>query len=92
MNQPMTKPETPKLVITPAARAVLADDEIYIALTFHSMGDWGEDYECDSDRYDALMRDDVHFLSVFTARKNDAEFWVITKKDKTKTILLPEEY
>ena len=40
-----------------------------------------------------MLRDDVTFLSVFEGgTEDDVEFWVITKKDGTRTILLPEEY
>ena len=82
-----------EFIVTPTARAALSDDDINVAFQFHEFGDWGELYECDHERYDALMRDDVTFLSVFEGGEEGVvEFWVITKKDGTRTILLPHEY
>src|SRR5215469_11058913 len=83
--------EKRRFIVTAAAKALLTQEVMHFALTFHNMGDWGEDYEVHSTYYDKHLKEDVRFLSVFRS-ENGTEYWVMTKDDKSVTILLPTDY
>lgn len=93
----MPEPQTPRfslgrLVATPTALAVVAHDEILIALGRHVRGDWGDVDPEDRGLNDRALVDESRLLSVYHARSG-AKFWIITEWDRSvTTVLLPEDY
>lgn len=81
-----------RLLITPAARAALTEDDVKTALRQHLQGNWGlveaEDWQAN----EAALRDGARLLSVYEAN-GACRFWVITEWNRAyTTVLLPEDY
>ena len=80
------------VVITESAIRKIGHRDVLLALARHEVGDWGE------------IDDEVHQLNELSLRRGrqlysryfsqrELEFWVITKSDRSQTIvLLPGDY
>lgn len=81
-----------RLMITPAAAAVIPADEAASALRRHAAGDWGELSAEDWTSNDEALRDGARLLSAYQTR-NKERFWIITEADRSvTTLLLPSDY
>ena len=78
-----------RVLITPGAQDAVNNDDT--ALGRHLNGDWGDVDENERVSNDFAAGYRQRILSASTDR-NDVEFWIITKADRSVcTILLPEE-
>lgn len=81
-----------RVVITAAAEATLAPEDVRSALRQHSRGDWGELCADDIRENEMSLRDGGRLVSVYRDR-NATRFYIITEHDRSvTTILLPEDY
>lgn len=81
-----------RIVATPGALAVLAPEDILLALQRHAAGDWGEVDALDEEANNAAVRSGGRLLSAYLSA-DGLGFWVITEADRAATtVLLPEEY
>ncbi len=84
--------ELGKIVITRGAQDGVHADDVAVALTRHSGGDWGEVDPEDRATNDAAAVEGCRVLSVYRDR-GGTRFWIITEADRSvTTILLPDEY
>jgi hypothetical protein len=93
-NVPLESPkfDLGRLVTTPNALGVLAQDDILLGLGRHVRGDWGE---LDPEDRTANERALLHGGRLFSAfvSTNEVKFWIITECDRSATtVLLPEDY
>lgn len=80
-----------QLVITPGARAALADKELILSISRHLRGDWGELRAGDRKRNDEALEKGGRLFSVY--KSGNTRFWIITEADRSATtILLSNEY
>ncbi len=81
-----------RLLITPAAQAVLTQEELLTALNRHSRGDWGKVGAEDRRENDLSLRQGFRILSAYETRAGET-FWIITEADRSSTcVLLPSDY
>lgn len=84
--------ELGRVLVTAAAEAVLAPDDVRAALRRHSRGDWGELCADDMKENELSLRDGGRLVSVYQDR-HATRFYIITEHDRSvTTILLPEDY
>ena len=84
--------ELGRLVATPAALAVVPNEEILRALRRHQVGDWGDVCPEDHAANERALVDGSRLFSVYHALSGP-KFWIITEWDRSvTTILLPEDY
>jgi hypothetical protein len=80
-----------RLLITPAALAVLPMDAAAAAVVRHARGDWGDLAAHDWAVNEAAAVDGDRLLSAYTAE--GVRFWIITEADRSvTTVLLPSDY
>lgn len=81
-----------RLLITPAAQAVLTQDDLLTALNRHSRGDWGTVGEDDRKENDLSVKQGFRILSAYKTDKGET-FWIITEAGRESTcVLLPSDY
>lgn len=81
-----------RLFITPAARAMLTDEDIQEALQLHLQGDWGVVSTEDWQANDAALKEGERLLSAYETG-GGCRYWVITEWNRSyTTVLLPEDY
>jgi hypothetical protein len=81
-----------RLLITPAAKAILHQDDLLIALNRHSQGDWGTVGPEDRAENDLSLKAGFRILSAYETKAGET-FWIITEADRTATtVLLPSDY
>ncbi len=81
-----------RLLITPAAQAVLEQEELLTALNRHSRGDWGTVGEDDRKENDLSVEKGFRILSAYKTAKGET-FWIITEAGReSTTVLLPSDY
>ena len=85
--------ELGRIIITPAAKAVIPAAEIMRAFGRHVSGDWGDisddDWEINNG---AVIHESGLIHSIYKSR-GETKFWVITKADSSATtVLLPSDY
>ena len=81
-----------RLLITPGAKEILGDSEVFSALGRHASGDWGDVSEDDANENEFSVSRKLRIFSVYHS-SNGEKFWVITEADRSATtVLLPEEY
>ena len=81
-----------QVVITPAAKAALIDQDVQGALARHVVGDWGDLVEADKAENELSLREGFRLLSSYRAT-DGTKFWIITEADRSvTTILLPDDY
>ncbi len=87
-----TKLTLGRILITPNAREILTDYEVFAALARHQSGDWGEVCEADRQANICAVKQEMRVLSSYRTVSDD-KFWIITEADRSyTTILLPEDY
>ena len=81
-----------RLLITPAAQAVLTQEDILTALNRHVRGDWGVVGPEDKAENDLSLKQGFRILSAYESIAGE-KFWIITEADRTSTcVLLPSDY
>ncbi len=81
-----------RLLITPAAQAVLTQDDLLTALNRHSRGDWGNVDADDRKENDLSVEKGFRILSAYKTAKGET-FWIITEAGRqSTTVLLPSDY
>lgn len=81
-----------QVVSTPGALAQVSPEEMALALTRHSSGDWGQCGDEDRKANDAALMQGSRLFSVYVTTEG-TKFWIITEADRSATrVLLPEEY
>ncbi len=81
-----------RTVITQAALATLAHEDVLAALGRHAAGDWGELDEEDRQANERALIEGTRLVSVYRSGA-DERFYVITEWDRSSTtVLLPEDY
>jgi hypothetical protein len=80
------------IVSTPGVLTRVPPQELFVALTRHLSGDWGELDEHDWRANESALHDGTRLLSVYVA-SNGERFYIITESNReVTTSLLPEEY
>ena len=84
--------ELGRVLITRSAEEALAPDDVWLALSRHARGDWG-----DLDAHDRRQNEQAlrHGGRLFSAYRlgDGTRVWVITEGDRSATtVLLPEDY
>ena len=81
-----------RLLITPAAQAVLTQEDILTALNRHVHGDWGVVGPEDKAENDLSLKQGFRILSAYESNGGE-KFWIITEADRASTcVLLPSDY
>ncbi|WP_437191145.1 hypothetical protein [Planctomicrobium sp. SH527] len=81
-----------RIVITPAANAVLSQDDVLRALARHLSMDWGELCEQDWQENELALNEGMRLFSSYLTA-DQRKFWIITEHDRSvTTILLPSDY
>lgn len=81
-----------RTVATRGAAVTLTADDILLALSRHSAGDWGELDRMDKARNDIALASEGRLFSAYLSASG-IRFYVITECDRSATtILLPSEY
>lgn len=81
-----------RMVITSNANAILAPEEVRLALWRHSRGDWGDVCTEDAKMNEQRIPEKGMILSAYQSAKGE-KFWVITDPGhEVTTVLLPEDY
>ena len=81
-----------RLLITPAAQAVLTQDDLLTALNRHARGDWGKVNADDRAENDLSVRKGFRILSAYESSSGE-KFWIITEAGReATTVLLPSDY
>ena len=81
-----------RLLITPAARDVLTQDDLLTALNRHMRGDWGNVNADDRKENDLSVEKGFRILSAYETSEGE-KFWIITEADRSSTcVLLPSDY
>lgn len=82
------------LYITPGARDALSPEEVFVALSRHVCGDWGDLCREDwAENEHALAAGEGRLFSRYPAARGGEAFYVITEADwMMTTVLLPREY
>ena len=81
-----------RLLITPAAQAVLTQEDILAALNRHVRGDWGVVGPEDRAENDLSLKEGFRILSAYESSGGE-KFWIITEADRASTcVLLPSDY
>jgi hypothetical protein len=81
-----------RIMITPAAQAVLTQEEVLTALNRHRTGDWGEVGADDKSENDLSLKEGFRLLSAYRSAQGET-FWIISEADrKHTTLLLPSDY
>ena len=81
-----------RLLITPAARDVLTQDDLLTALNRHMRGDWGNVNADDRKENDLSVEKGFRILSAYETSERE-KFWIITEADRSSTcVLLPSDY
>ena len=81
-----------QVVITPAAKTTLSNNDVVNALTRHISGDFGIVSKDDKALNEEAIKTGDRILSAYKDRKG-IKFWIITECDRSATtIMLPSEY
>ena len=81
-----------QIVATPNALSQIPNDEIFIALSRHVRGDWGELDPEDRNSNEQALKGEGRLFSAYLSAQS-IKFWIITECDRSvTTILLPEDY
>ena len=81
-----------RLLITPAAQAVLTQDDLLTALNRHARGDWGVVGPEDKAENDLSLKQGFRILSAYESSSGE-KFWIITEAGReATTVLLPSDY
>ena len=81
-----------RTMATPTALTLLSPADIFLALSRHLRGDWGELSDDDRQENELSLREGFRLLSVYRSSKG-IRFWVITEADRSSTlVLMPEDY
>lgn len=81
-----------QLLITAAANATLAPEDVYDGLIRHANGEWGDLDDEDRQSNEDALRTGQRLLSAYRDR-NGVKFWIITEWDRSvTTVLLPDDY
>ena len=81
-----------RTVITSNAECTLDPEDVFIGITRHASGDWGDCCEDDVAENELSLREGFRLLSVYRDRSG-TKFWIITEADRSvTTVLLPEDY
>ena len=81
-----------KIYVTRNAAEIIPHFELWLAVTRHARGDWGEVCPEDSKENEFSLREGFRLMSVYRT-ENGVKFWVITEADRSMTtVLLPEDY
>jgi len=80
------------LYMTPHARDVLSETEIFEALMRHSSGDWGDVEKDDWEQNEFSLHERLRLYSVYHTA-NGVKLLIITEADRSSTtVLMPEDY
>jgi hypothetical protein len=89
---PMAKFKIGRIVATPHALEVIANDDILASIARHQAGDWGEVDAEDRVANDQALVNGTRIFSVYRSAQG-VKFWIITEADRSSTcVLLPEDY
>ncbi len=83
-----------RLYCTPGviAASLAADDDVFLYLQRHAVGDWGDVDSEDWQANDRALQEGTRLLSAYHL-KNGTKVWIVTEADRsTTTLLLPDEY
>jgi hypothetical protein len=84
--------ELGQVVATPGAAEKLKEEDIYLGLRRHHLGDWGNVGLEDKEANEEAVEEGLRLLSSYTS-EDGTKFWIITEADRSATtVLLPEEY
>jgi len=82
---------TPNFVSNAERLGLNYNEVVARALRRHTIGDWGDCCEEDSQTNDQALKEGSRLLSVYMME--DTKFWVITEWDRSvTTVLMPEDY
>src|SRR5258708_5655042 len=89
---PIPKFRLGRIVSTPHALDVLANEDILIGIARHQAGDWGDVDEHDRQENELSLQKGFRLFSVYHSATG-VKFWIITEADRSSTtVLLPQDY